>query len=209
MNYTVNVTDIEEALVKLGGEAKAKAIQDKILLDQCKNLVPQNYQNERSFRMTIQRKIEDYCPQAEGYDQSKKEGKFLRIGHGLYRLASGGGQKEFATPDEVPFDENYVEGATKTITVNYYERNPAARAKCISHYGTKCTACGFDFEKTYGELGRAFIHVHHIVPLSELKGSYKVDPVRDLRPVCANCHAVIHRTTPALSVEAVIDALKR
>lgn len=207
MNYIVNIKDIELALLDLGGEAKAKEIQDHILHIHCGEIIPGNYQHEKSFRQTIQRKIEDYCPQAEGFDPSKKEGKFLRIGYGLYRIAIGHKNKEFPAIEEVPDADQYLEGTTKRIAVNYYERNPEARTKCILHYGKKCIACGFDFEKTYGELGKAFIHVHHVVPLSEIKTSYVVDPIKDLRPVCANCHAVIHRTTPALTIEEIQKAI--
>lgn len=86
MTYTVNVVDIEQALIDLGGEAKAKIIQDRILADRCGNSLPVNYESTRSFRQTIQRKIEDYCPQARGFDRSKKEAKFFRVAHGVYRL---------------------------------------------------------------------------------------------------------------------------
>ena len=65
--------------------------------------------------------------------------------------------------------------------------------------------CGFDFEAFYGELGKNYIHVHHIVPLSKINKEYSVDPKNDLVPVCPNCHAMIHRTEPALT----IDALKK
>ena len=102
----------------------------------------------------------------------------------------------------------YHEGATKTIAVNYYERSAEARKRCIEHYGVKCVVCKFDFEKTYGKIGRAFIHVHHIVALSEIKSSYEVHPINDLRPVCANCHAIIHRTIPALSIERLQRAIE-
>ena len=193
--------------MRRNGEAKAKQIQDDILAFHCKGLVPQNYQNERSFRQTIQRKIEDYCPQAEGFDESKREAKFLRTGHGLYRIAIGHGSKEFPSIEEVPDEKQFIEGATKKIFVNAYERSPEARRKCISHYGPTCVVCGFDFEKTYGEIGRAFTHVHHVISLSDIKGPYVVDPIKDLRPVCANCHAMIHRTVPALTVEQVRKAV--
>lgn len=209
MLYTVNIFDIEKALIELGGEAKAKTIQDKVLADHCSNLIPQNYRHEKSFRQTIQRKMEDYCPQAEGFDPTKKEAKFLRVGHGLYRLTLNHRHKEFPAIEELAGEEEYPEGATKTITVNYYERNLAARAACIAHYGVQCTACGFNFENVYGEIGKAFIHVHHVIPLSQTKFAYKVHPIDDLRPVCANCHAIIHRSTPALSIEQVIEAMKR
>jgi 5-methylcytosine-specific restriction protein A len=207
MIYTVNVADIEQALISLGGDAKAKEIQDKILGVHCSGIVPDNYQSERSFRQTIQRKIEDYCPQAEGYDPSKKEGKFLRIGHGIYRIATGHLDLEFPAIEEVSDPDKYIEGATKTIAVNYYERNQKARKKCIDHYGLKCVVCNFDFEKAYGEIGKAFIHVHHVLPLSEVGEAYVVNPINDLRPVCANCHAMIHRVSPALSIEQLSQAL--
>jgi hypothetical protein len=207
MIYTVNIVDIEQALLRLGGQARAKEIQDEILRAHCVGVIPENYLHEKSFRQTIQRKIEDYCPQAEGYDPSKKEGKFLRIGHGIYALVAGYMAKEFLAIEEVTEPERFIEGATKRISVNYYERSPDARKQCVAHYGAICVACGFDFEKTYGEIGKAFIHVHHVVPLSDLKSSYEVDPIKDLCPVCANCHAMIHRVNPALSIGQIREAL--
>ena len=85
------------------------------------------------------------------------------------------------------------EGAKKTFTVNAYERDPQARKDCLDKFGYLCKICEFDFEKTYGERGKEFIHVHHIVPLSEIKKEYEVDPIKDLIPVCPNCHAMLHR----------------
>ena len=71
----------------------------------------------------------------------------------------------------------------------------------MKYYGCKCSVCGFDFEKEYGELGRGFIEVHHIVPLSTIRDEYVVDPIRDLRPLCSNCHSMVHRREPVVSVE--------
>ena len=48
--------------------------------------------------------------------------------------------------------------------------------------------CGFDLVSRYGELGDGYIHVHHLKELSSLRRSYQVDPIKDLRPVCPNCH---------------------
>lgn len=90
-------------------------------------------------------------------------------------------------------DSSYFEGATKTIRVNAYERCPKARKACLDEYGYLCKVCNFDFEKVYGNLGKDFIHVHHIVPLSEINTEYELDPLRDLLPVCPNCHAMLHR----------------
>jgi len=35
------------------------------------------------------------------------------------------------------------------------------------------TVCGFDFERRYGDLGKDCIHVHHLVPLYEIRKAYK------------------------------------
>jgi len=102
---------------------------------------------------------------------------------------------DFTLPEELPESTSFYEGARKTINVNRYERNSAARAKCIAHHGTICSVCKFDFEAFYGPIGKGYIHVHHIVPLAEIKENYKVDPVNDLRPICPNCHAMVHRNS--------------
>ena len=111
------------------------------------------------------------------------------------------------TPQEVPGASTYAEGTTKRITANAYERSRKAAELCINHYGYACSVCGFDFGRTYGSLGEGFVHVHHLKPLSEVGGEYRVDPVRDLRPVCPNCHAMIHRRTPAYGIEELTRLL--
>lgn len=96
-------------------------------------------------------------------------------------------------PDEVSQPERYPEGATWTVTVNAYERNRKARAACVRHHGTRCAVCDMDFAERYGPIGAGFIHVHHLKQMSEVREEYEVDPVKDLRPVCPNCHAMLHR----------------
>lgn len=103
--------------------------------------------------------------------------------------------------EEVPNHEKFLEGSTKKIYINTYERNSDARKKCLDHFGYKCIVCSFDFEKMYGAIGENFIHVHHIIPISELKKEYELNPIKDLVPVCPNCHAIIHRTKPILTIE--------
>ena len=89
-----------------------------------------------------------------------------------------------------------TEGGSKKIIVNSYERDPKAREECIKHYGCFCQVCRFDFEKAYGDVGKGYIHVHHIVPLSTINASYVVNPIKDLLPLCPNCHAMIHKFKP-------------
>jgi 5-methylcytosine-specific restriction protein A len=103
-------------------------------------------------------------------------------------------------PEEVALTEDYAEGAQKRVSVNAYERNPQARAACIAHFGLRCSVCRLLLEDRYGSIAAGFVQVHHIVPLSEVRPGYRVNPRKDLRPVCPNCHAVIHRRQPPLSI---------
>lgn len=93
------------------------------------------------------------------------------------------------------------EGAPRTVKLTVYERDPAAREACIRHWGENCQICGFSFESVYGKIGRGYIHVHHIVPISSDKKKTRPNPRKDLIPLCPNCHAMVHRnTSSAVSV---------
>lgn len=85
------------------------------------------------------------------------------------------------------------EGALLSVLVNKYERNILARRACLTKHGYSCSVCGMNFEEKYGEIGRNFIHVHHIVPISTIGQEYQIDPEKDLVPVCPNCHAMLHK----------------
>lgn len=106
-------------------------------------------------------------------------------------------------PDDVKTTDVHYEGAVTKTIVNRYERDSKARDKCIEYYGLKCQICFFDFEKVYGELGAGFIHVHHIVPIANIKQEYKINPIKDLIPVCPNCHSMLHKKNPPLAIETL------
>ncbi|MET1065359.1 MAG: HNH endonuclease [Arthrobacter sp.] len=91
-----------------------------------------------------------------------------------------------------PAPGTYPRDAVTRVEVNRFERDPDARRACIAHHGTSCAACGFSFEQRYGEIGKDFIPVHHLVPVSQLGSGYELDPISDLVPLCANCHAMAH-----------------
>ncbi len=118
---------------------------------------------------------------------------------------------EFQYPEEIPTDElnSFAEGLQKTIKVNTYERNPKARQKCIEHWKPICSVCDFDFEKMYGKLGSGFIHVHHLNPVSEVGQTYQINPINDLRPVCPNCHAMLHKKNPPLTIKALKEIIHK
>jgi 5-methylcytosine-specific restriction protein A len=103
------------------------------------------------------------------------------------------GNEPYKKPDELLGEEGYAEGAVRRVEVNRYERDRRARQKCIAIHGCSCAVCSLDFSKVYGEIGVGFIEVHHLVPLANVTKGYKVDPRKDLRPVCPNCHAMLHK----------------
>jgi 5-methylcytosine-specific restriction protein A len=108
-------------------------------------------------------------------------------------------------PDETP---TFIEGGSKPVLVNRYERNPAARRECLQIHGKTCAVCGFDGSSTYGRNGEGLIHVHHLLEIAGVGKEYEVDPSKDLIPVCPNCHAMIHRRRPAYSIAEVKKMLK-
>ena len=107
--------------------------------------------------------------------------------------------------------EALTEGNVVELTLSVFERDPVARKRCLEHYGYSCQVCSFNFGSVYGELGQGFIHVHHIVPLSQIREIHRVDPVKDLVPVCPNCHAMLHigkGSTTVDQLKAIIKARK-
>ncbi|MBS0234249.1 MAG: HNH endonuclease [Proteobacteria bacterium] len=88
---------------------------------------------------------------------------------------------------------SFWEGRQREAALIQRSRNGQARRLCIEHYGVTCFVCDFDFEETYGELGAGFIEVHHLDPIGSTTEEYEIDPIEDLRPVCSNCHRILHR----------------
>ena len=132
-----------------------------------------------------------------------------RLGEYGKAIAKYKANRERLFPDELEPGHKYSVGAKKQVRVNAYERDPRARRACLKHYGYTCAVCGFEFEKRYGELGKNFIHVHHLNPLSLTDEGYLLDPVADLRPVCPNCHAMLHRGENVLTVDELRKRVKK
>lgn len=147
---------------------------------------------DRAASRGVLDKLEEYSPAPPD----------LNWGSPVIRYWTGpGGFSDQPYPDEPDSEATFPEGAVTEVKVNRYERSRGARAACISYYGAVCKGCGMDFLARYGERGRDFMHVHHLLPLKQIKKAYKVDPIADLRPICPNCHAMIHRREPMLSME--------
>lgn len=148
--------------------------------------------------------ISSYACQAESVDEefmlSKREyerliGRHPRLCHCRHQLVQ---EKLLSYCIE-------KEGGKKVYYVTRYERKPKLRKKAIEIHGTKCMACGFDFESFYGEQGKNYIEVHHVVPLSTVDEQVEVNPEKDMIVVCSNCHRMIHRRRNAV---LTLDELK-
>ena len=99
-----------------------------------------------------------------------------------------------------------TEGRKTVYYTTKYERSTQNREAAIRIHGTKCMICGFDFEKKYGELGKGYIEVHHIRPMSEIDEEVVVNPEKDLICVCSNCHRMLHRFK---SYMVTVEVLRR
>ncbi len=71
-----------------------------------------------------------------------------------------------------------------------------------------CETCGFNFAQFYGDLGADFCEVHHNMPLSELDIAF-IPKLEDLAILCSNCHRIIHKTNPLMTVEDFRQRLRQ
>ena len=102
-----------------------------------------------------------------------------------------------------------MKGKSSKKYVTIYERDNRNRQQAIAIHGLSCFGCGFNFEKYYGEYAKGYIQIHHVKPVSELGGTVKINPETDLIPLCANCHAIVHRKRKqTLSLEDLKELIK-
>ncbi|WP_440713475.1 HNH endonuclease [Gordonia sp. FQ] len=131
---------------------------------------------------------------------------FIRSNPGLLKVTEDPDDR--SVDDFIDLDEIAEEGPTAAIEgavarrwAIVRERNPRLRRAKIAQSRRdrgviSCETCGFDFEETFGELGAGYIHVHHRVPL-HITNEVEND-LSALILLCANCHAMVHRSRPWL-----------
>jgi predicted HNH restriction endonuclease len=157
-------------------------------------------------RKTIKRPWESRTPFFVFVDSTTTQ-----AGSVLLLKAAGIEAPASSVPIEYPSETSareFEEGGRRTVTVNTYERDPAARQECIGFFGCLCAVCGFDFKASYGDIGNGFIHVHHLVPVAQIGKRYQVVPNRDMLPVCPNGHEMLHMKTPPFTIEEMRDVLR-
>ena len=103
-------------------------------------------------------------------------------------------------PDEDEEEKQRLEGRMTEAKLLRRQRNRQARQQCLEASGYKCYICGFDFEKTYGEIGKGFLEVHHKRPISTYDEEHEI-PQSELVALCSNCHSMVHRRKEAMDVD--------
>ena len=126
---------------------------------------------------------------------------------------TGEAEATFLAPDVEEEEEEASEGRLLTRTHRVRERDPSIvrkkKQRVLEEHGRiACIACGFDFEQAYGSRGNGYIECHHTKPLSELAPSAKTK-ISDLELLCSNCHRIVHRGKPWLSIEELKALINR
>lgn len=114
-------------------------------------------------------------------------------------------------------DDMISEGLSFSKMTKVKKRSKKLRDAAIEHYTDKrghikCAVCGFDFQKVYGELGKGYIQIHHEKPICQYSDDgfekYIAEAIKDMKPVCANCHCMIHRNKKeTLTIKALKEII--
>lgn len=195
---------IVKALQMLGGHAYYRDIYDKFSQIYEGNL-------SKTWKKSIQSVIERHSSHSSVY----------KAGEDLFEPIDGIGQghwglKNFNQEESVELtqeDDEFSEGKILLKKHLQRERNvkliELSKKKFIEQNGhLYCEICKFDFAKTYGELGEKFIEAHHIKPVSQMVENEKTR-IDDIVMVCSNCHSMIHRKKPWLSMPELKNILRK
>ena len=194
------------ALKQLSKESSIKEIKDVILTNKLYDFGAQDIDD------VIKKQMERYCNNVQR-DQKHNRKLFHKLNSSTYTLIEFIANSNTIEDEVDGLDYTYessTEGTKKSKYTSYYERDPKLRKRALQFHGVTCYSCGFNFEQFYGEYAKDYIHIHHTKPLFENEDKVSVDPIKDLVPVCANCHSVIHRRKATTkSVEEIQDMIKQ
>ena len=117
---------------------------------------------------------------------------------------------------QLEYDEEEVifpEGKEKYRLHRFKERNRKLVALAKDQYkktnpDLNCQICKFSFSNRYGEIGINFIEEHHVFPISTLKEETPMR-IEDLAMVCSNCHRMLHRKRPWLTIDELGKLIKK
>lgn len=149
-----------------------------------------------------------FCPLNESYNEYEIE---ILLQDALADDVENGLPDAIPTsPESFTSTTGSPEGGKQAYQGTRYERDLGNRRRAIEIHGTRCIACQFDFGETYGSHGIGFIEIHHLHPLYVKGEEHPVDPKEDLRPICSNCHRMIHRKKQSImTIEELKNILRQ
>ena len=113
--------------------------------------------------------------------------------------------KDFSKSIEDDHDEGSKEGKVVYKIHKSFERDGSLprekKKKVLNELGyLSCEVCDFNFTEKYGDRGKNYIECHHNTPVSGLNEG-DVTKLSDLTLLCSNCHRIIHRKKPWLTID--------
>lgn len=202
---------IQEAMGNLGGHAHYSDLYKEI-----ESLYPEKTSSVKDFKAQVRGTIERYSSDSKVF-HSNNQSSDNDIFYSVHDIGSGHwGLNNFSpnstNVDLTEDDAGFPEGKLKLKEHLYRDRNYKVISEAKKEFEKKhgklfCEVCGFDFNKVYGEIGEGYIEGHHTIPVSDLKDGDKTY-VKDIALVCSNCHKMIHRKRPWLSINDLKSILK-
>lgn len=217
IQYPINVYFFHENLIKFRAKCKNIVMEQSWSL---KDIPPQYREDNPSYTMyleftKLERVPETHISEFPKWGNPKKY--FDRGNLGLLRAIDVFEKKNFF-PVEIDADIGYTEddegfaegkrALKKHLTSERSQKLKIAAKKRMLHKigKLKCEACGFVFEDKYGDLGKNYIEVHHLKPISEIKEGKKTK-LSDVSLVCSNCHRMLHRKRPWIALKDLKNIL--
>lgn len=233
LNKKANTTKIKEVLTDVfnpqGEDAKILAGRKDTKFSQIvRNLMGSHYESNHMSEYTKKDSSKYFSLTAEGLKYVEDNLAFLQYlfkNSFEYDSAIELSSKVFTskkTKKVLIYDEDdtITEGKVSTKTAIVKERSQKLRRAAIEHYTVDgkivCSVCGFDFKKIYGELGEGYIQMHHENPIYQYSDdgfeTYISEAVKNMKPLCANCHCMVHRNKGRLisitELKAIMDGSK-
>ncbi len=223
-NKDVNTTKIKKILIEVfnpAGEDNELLAgrRDTKFTQIVRNLLGSHYNTNGMSEYTLKNASGYFSLTDKGQslvDENQEYLKYLFENHFPYDDA-----KQFATKVHASQNKKHKlyiysetdevkEGKAVVKQTKVKERSKKLREAALQYY-TKdgriaCHVCGFDFYSFYGALGEGYIQMHHEKPIYQYSdegfSQYVKQAIKDMKPVCANCHCMVHRNrNNALTLE--------
>ena len=202
----VSLDHVVQALIALGGQGHSKEIGENVL-----RIAPEPHPEK------IGRSVRPYLHQNCAQSRSYRKGA-PHLFESVYGIDEEAGVWRLANIDtdslngkfdlfiEAGEDLEDEEGKAILRVHLLRERSKSlVNAFKSSLQSYECSACTFNFEHKYGELGKEFIEAHHTIPVGSMLSGHKTK-LKDFCPLCSNCHRMVHRNG-LISVEELRDQI--